>query len=113
MEKMENKSVQMPYSESEEYLDALVSRVTEKAVEEGRTQRKSLRGLLWITASLAAAAAVLLFVFIGRGEKADGPIDKYLASLSDDELMELSCYEVENWNYDSSSQETYMEYSEE
>ncbi|MBR5074565.1 MAG: hypothetical protein IKX26_04965 [Bacteroidales bacterium] len=94
---MENKSVQMPYSEKEEYLDALVSRVTEKAVEEGRTPKKSLRGPLWLAASVAAAA-VLLFVFIGRGgEDTEGPIDKYLASLSDEELLQLSSYEIEEW----------------
>ena len=97
MEKMDNKSRQMPYSETEEYLDNLVSRVTDKAVEAGKTQKKSFRPL-WIAASLAAAAAILLFVLIGRGvEKAEGPIDKYLASLSDEELLQLSSYEIEEW----------------
>ena len=96
MEKMENITRQMPYSESEEYLDNLVSRVTEKAVEAGK--KKSFRGPLWIAASLAAAAAILLFVFIGRGgEKTEGPLDKYLANLTDDELMQLSSYEMEEW----------------
>lgn len=96
MEKMENISRQMPYSESEEYLDNLVSRVTEKAVEAGT--KKSFKAPLWIAASVAAAAAILLFVFIGRGEeKTEGPLDKYLASLPDDELMQLSSYEVEEW----------------
>ena len=96
MEKMDNKSKQMPYSETEEYLDNLVSRVTDKAVEAGKTQKKSFRQL-WIAASLAAAAAVLLFVFIVRGENTEGPIDKYLASLSDEELLQLTSYEIEEW----------------
>ena len=96
MEKMDNKSRQMPYSETEEYLDNLVSRVTDKAVEAGKTQKKSFRPL-WIAASLAAAAAILLFVFIGRGENTEGPIDKYLASLSDEELLQLTSYEIEEW----------------
>lgn len=98
MEKMENISRQMPYSVSEEYLDNLVSRVTEKAVEAGKTQKKSFRAPLWIAAGVAAAAAVLLFVFIGRGgEKTEGPLDKYLANLTEDELMQLSSYEMEEW----------------
>lgn len=97
MKNMENKTRQMPYSESEEYLDNLVSRVTNKAVEAVKTQKKSFRPL-WIAASLAAAAAVLLFIFIGRGgENAEGPIDKYLASLSDEELLQLTSYEIEEW----------------
>lgn len=104
MKKIEDISRQMPYSESEEYLDALVSRATDKAIEEGKAQKKSFRPL-WIASGVAAAAAVLLFVFIGKGFRtgevnlshSDGPIDTYLASLSDDELMQLSSYEMEEW----------------
>ena len=36
MEKFENIGKQMPYNESQEYLDNLVSRVTEKAVEKAK-----------------------------------------------------------------------------
>lgn len=102
MEKFEKISKQMPYEVSEEYLDNLVSRVTEKAVESGKEKKRSYAPYYWAV-SLAAAAAILLFVFIGnwRGSdssklvaQAESPIDKYLNGLSDDELMQLSYYEV-------------------
>ena len=69
MEKFENISKQMPYNVSEEYLDNLVSKVTEKAVESGKEKKRSYAPYYWAV-SLAAAAAILLFVFIRNwGEK--------------------------------------------
>ena len=104
MEKFENISKQMPYNVSEEYLDNIVSKVTEKAVESGKEKKRSYAPYYWAV-SLAAAAAILLFVFIRNwGEKesrelmaqAESPIDKYLNGLSDEELMQLSYYEVDD-----------------
>ena len=111
MEKFEDIGKQMPYNESQEYLDNLVSRVTEKAVEEGREslqkgRKRGLHTILWPAISVAAAAAVLLFVFLGRGAgepenqthiamNTESPIDTFLNGLSDEELMQLSSYEIE------------------
>ncbi|MBR2134979.1 MAG: hypothetical protein IJ855_01990 [Bacteroidales bacterium] len=109
MEKFDNIGKQMPYKESQEYLDNLVSRVTEKAVEEGREslqkgRKRGLHTILWPAVSIAAA--VLLFVFLGRGAgepenqtsiamNTESPIDTFLNGLSDEELMQLSSYEIE------------------
>lgn len=104
MEKFENIGKKMPYAESQEYLDNLIANVTETAIEKGnsgRTQR-----ILWPAVSIAAAAAVLLFVFIGRNtekpepsiqiaQNTESPMDDFLDGLSDDDLMQLSDYEVE------------------
>ena len=104
MEKFENIGKKMPYAESQEYLDNLIANVTETAIEKGnsgRTQR-----ILWPAVSIAAAAAVLLFVFIGRNaekpepsiqiaQNTESPMDDFLAGISDEDLMQLTGYEME------------------
>ncbi len=111
MEKFNNS--QMPYKENEEYLDNLISEVTEKAIEKGRI---STQRILWPIISTAVAAAVLLFVFLGNignnhkptptlAQNTDSPVDEFLENLSEDELMRLSYYDVESSDYNSLSTE--------
>ena len=95
MKEKDSISKSMPYFESEDYIDALVFRVTNKAVEEAAVKKRSFSGTLWIAASVAAAV-LLLFVFIGK-ERADSPIDKYFTTLSYDELMQLTCCEIDEF----------------
>ncbi|MBO4692180.1 MAG: hypothetical protein IKZ50_04375 [Bacteroidales bacterium] len=115
MEKFENISKQMPYEVSEEYLNNLVSRVTEKAVESGKEKNRGYAPYYWAV-SLAAAAAILLFVFIGNWggsdsrelmAQAESPIDKYLNGLSEEELMQLSYYEVDDELIESEEETEY------
>ncbi|MBQ3381967.1 MAG: hypothetical protein IJG54_01350 [Bacteroidales bacterium] len=104
MEKFDDIGKKMPYQESEEYLDNLIANVTETAVEKGNSGR--MQRILWPAVSIAAAAAVLLFVFIGRNsetpkpsvhiaQNTESPVDDFLDGLSGDDLMQLSDYEVE------------------
>ncbi|MBR4802129.1 MAG: hypothetical protein IK041_04895 [Bacteroidales bacterium] len=114
MEKFEEISKQMPYSESEEYLDSLVAKVTRQALESEASGRATENGFagrrrirpLWIGGAVAAAAAVLLFFILGRNSdnvtQDIGPIDKYLASISDEEAMQLSYYEIEEYSGEDS-----------
>ena len=104
MEKFDDIGKKMPYQESEEYLDNLIANVTETAVEKGNSGR--MQRILWPAVSIAAAAAVLLFVFIGRNsetprpsvhiaQNTESPMDDFLASISDEDLMQLTGYEME------------------
>lgn len=92
----------MPYKESEEYLDVLIDKATENAINhQVQTNRRSR-----LVMKLASAAAVVLLV-IGIGvtlfkgqdipvTKSDqGPLDEFLSTLSDEEAAQLSFYEIE------------------
>ena len=111
----------MPYRESDEYLDKLVARCTEEAIQRGTkpTQRKSgslLRGLgstrwpAWRMMA-AAAAVVMVAVLFFAGKKVwvahentlavaqvqeESPLDEFLNSLSDEDVQLLAYYEVED-----------------
>ena len=92
----------MPYKESEEYLDALIDKATENAINHHASVRRKPRlGMM-----LASAAAVALLVigigltlFKGQDKPAtisdQGPLDEFLSSLSDEEAAQLSFYEIE------------------
>ena len=92
----------MPYQESKEYLDVLIDKVTENAINhQGTARSRSRLGVM-----LASAAAVVLLV-IGIGFSlfnnqdksttisSQGPLDEFLNTLSDEEAAQLSFYEIE------------------
>ncbi len=118
MKEFEEIQKRMPYAESEDYLDNLVTSATEKAIRQGQTSKAKVRPLY---SALAAAAAALLLVTIGvtqfrssdeqiaiaeqesltllaenTTESAEdrGPIDDFLYSLSDEEVQMLAYYEM-------------------
>ena len=92
----------MPYKEREEYLDVLIDKATENAINhQSQTNRRSRLGMM-----LTSAAAVALLVigigftlFKGQDKPAtisdQGPLDEFLSSLSDEEAAQLSFYEIE------------------
>ena len=94
----------LPYRESDEYLDSLLDRVAENAVrQQGRAFGKKRWGLM-----LTSAAAVALLV-LGIGltvlnngrsqhvmtQQTESPIDEFLNSLTDEEVAQLPCFEIE------------------
>ncbi len=118
MKEFENIQKRMPYSESEEYLDKLVEKATEKAIRQGKTTKPQIRRIYIVM----AAAAVLLLLTIGVTQfhtqeeqlamvqqestslMADnstttaedpGPIDDFLNGLSDEEVQMLAYYEMD------------------
>jgi len=120
MKEFENIQKRMPYSESEEYLDKLVEKATEKAIRQGKTTKPQIRRIYTV---MAAAAAVLLLMTIGVMQfhtheeqlamvqqestslMADnstttaedpGPIDDFLNGLSDEEVQMLAYYEMDD-----------------
>lgn len=124
MKDLKNISKRMPFTESEDYLDNLISEVTEKAVNEGHRAGSGNMGdrideafggirrrIFWPVVSVAAAAAVLLvFILAGKDRQepepsvqiaqvTESPVDAFLDGLSDEDLMELSSYETEDLSY--------------
>ena len=101
MDQIEKK---MPYRETDEYLDKLINRVTENALEQhsGFTTRWCKGGAL-----MSAAAVALVVIGIGitvhnqlqsvelTTQPASGPIDEFLNTLTDDEVAMLPYYEID------------------
>ena len=108
----------MPFKESQDYLDELIAQTTEKAIREGRDGRREVRVRPLMRYAAAAAIAVLL-VFAGitlwspasEGVVAErsadtistmtetegaGPVDEFLAGISDDDAQLLAYYEIED-----------------
>ena len=94
----------LPYEESEKYLDGLIQEMAQRAIVRQGARRHRGRAVVMIT---SAAAAVLLVVGIGltvfnhsskastTALQAEGPIDEFLNSLSDQEVAQLPYYEIE------------------
>lgn len=99
----DNKKIKMPYQESEQYLDELIERTANNAI-----QHKQIPILRYAAVTITSAAAVILLWNIAstadsgithqspiaRVEKA-GPIDKFINSLTDEEIEQIICYDIE------------------
>ena len=95
---------QMPYNESEEYLDGLIDRATEQAIKQHAVGRGRYR---WTVMTASAAAVAVLLISIGvtvmNDEsrqtvvtlQSEGPIDEFLSSLTDEEVAQLPYIEIE------------------
>ena len=103
-ESFDNIGKRLPYDESEEYLDGLLDKAAHVALQQhGKPLGRKRWGLMWAS----AAAVALLLVGIGFHElndvnrqpvatqQAGGPIDEFLNSLTDEEVAQLPCYEIE------------------
>ena len=101
------------FAETPEYVDRLIRRCTEKAVLEGRCRRQ--RTLLRRRIVAAAAAVILIagpLILWGLKHTApdatalqttmtetaagNGPVEEYLARISDEEAQLLIVYEIED-----------------
>lgn len=100
----DNTGKQMPYVERDDYLDDLINKATEKAIEcKSQKLHSSNHGILFY-ASISVAASLLLiagwFWLNPRHEthiaqNVESPIDEFLDGLTDEEVMMLSYYEIE------------------
>ena len=93
----------MPYRESEEYLNDLIDKSTEKAIQHHSVATRNWRRRLM---AASAAAVTLLILGVGvalfNGREAQpvpmgdqGPLDEFLSTLSDEEAAQLPFYEME------------------
>lgn len=80
----------LPYRESPEYLDNLLERCRENALKQAPAQKR-LRP--WLYGVAAAVAAVLLTLGVTLLVPRKSPMERFLASLSDDEAATLVVYD--------------------
>ena len=102
MKELENIRTDLPYEESPAYLEQLIGRCKNAALEAAKPQKRTVRPWFYGAASLTAAAAVAIVVFLWtqRSSRPDlsltsSPIDTFLASLSDEEAAM-----IEDWPID-------------
>ncbi len=96
MKEFENINTQLPYTESESYVDALVERSAKKAGQHSPVEWKISRKLVYSAVGVAIAAALVLAVLIPSHKNTvpteESPMELFLASLTDSEAaMIVDC----------------------
>ena len=104
----ENKKTGMPYRESNDYLESLIASCTERAVNQqhGSRPEKGRAAVrpLWRMMTTAAAALAVLIIGVWmyvhhqdtlRTEAEQGPLQEFLAEISDAEAQQIVYYEIE------------------
>ena len=106
MKEVQNIGKRMPYAESEDYLNGLISQATERAISQGqKTKTRPIR--MWMAAAAAALVLIagLTITYFHQQAETDtvvaeqtttGPIDHFLNDLTDDEAQQLAYYEIED-----------------
>ena len=104
MKQFEEIGKSLPYTESEQYLDQLISRSAERAIKQAPSHTIVLRRLLY---SVAAAAIILLAIVgvtqfstkdtpqVAQTEQ-ESPIDQFLDGITDEEAQMLAYYDIED-----------------
>lgn len=94
----------MPYRESDEYLNGMIDQAIEHAINQYALTRNKKH---WGRVLASAAAVALLLIGIGMTVfnhlsnppatvlQNEGPIDEFLSSLTDEEVVQLPYYEIE------------------
>ena len=84
----------LPYKESPEYVEQLIGRCKETAMQAGqKSAQRVVRPWFYAAVSLAAAAAIALGVFLSV--RPSSPLDPFLASLTEEE-----CAQLPDWTID-------------
>lgn len=112
-----------PYAESDEYVDALVKRATEKAITRSKEKKGKKRIILTLTSIGAAAACIAIALNMSHvmdngkwikeksgqniakantvktkeasTNRSAGPLDKFMAKASDEEKTMIIYYELD------------------
>ena len=89
----------LPYKESEEYVERLVAKCSREAVRksQNKTDRPYMRPWVYGAVSIAAAAIVMA-VFIWKPDNsspASSPIDSFLSGLTQEEIQMISTWNVD------------------
>ena len=103
MKEFENIPAGLPYKESPEYVAQLIERCKDVAKKAERPAPLVVRPWIYAVAGLAAAAAVAVSVFLWPSHSSsndlsltDGPIDSFLASLSDEEVDQIIDWSIDD-----------------
>lgn len=93
----------MPYKESDEYVAQLIQNCADRAVREARKSPfQKVKHIAWKVGAAAAilVVGVLMFFSISNDSEYDiymqsEPLADVLASMSDEQVMDLYCYELD------------------
>ena len=100
MKEFENIQTGLPYKESPEYVEQLVRRCQNAAMEEATPKRRIVKTWLYGVAGLAAAAAIAVGIFLWPPKAASpdysSPIDTFLASISDEEAAMIVDWPIDD-----------------
>ena len=103
MKEFENIQTGLPYKESPEYVEQLVQRCQDAALEEAKPARRTVRPWFYGVASVAVAAAIAVGIFLWTPKNASpdlalssSPIDTFLASLSDEEAAMIVDWPIDD-----------------
>ncbi len=105
MKEFENIGKKMPFAESKDYINDLISKSTEMAISHHGEKNKKTSVRMWI-ASAAACAVLLAGIGITYfhnttsavtvAENMAGPVDQFLNNLTDEEVQMIAYYEIED-----------------
>ena len=84
----------LPYKESSEYVERLVGRCQAEALKQAEPAPRVARPWIYGLAGAAAAAAIALGIFFSIHRTS--PMDKFLASLSDEEAAMIVDWTIDD-----------------
>lgn len=93
----------MPYKESEEYVSLLIDKSVGKALADSSKRNGVAVKMFWLRLSgVAAVLALVLAAYLGFMNESEFDVYKdsatlaeVLASMSDEQVMDLYCYEID------------------
>ncbi len=103
MKEFQNIEKKMPFAEDKDYINNLISKSTEVAINQGKDYRKSFK--MWIA---SAAASIVILTGIGityfhsttsadiTAENTSSPIEQFLNNITDEEVQMIAYYEIED-----------------
>lgn len=101
MKPFDDINTDLPYKETDEYVETLVARCSEEAIRLSKagkkTERHSHRPWLYGAVSIAAAA-IAITVFIWRPNHSNSslsPIDSFLSGLTQEEIQMISDWTID------------------
>ena len=94
---------QMPYTESEDYLNRLIETSTETAIAQQQPKVRTRR-IQWIGVAASVAIVVAIGItYVLRNTQAqvvtpttESPLDDFLCNLSDEDAQMIEYYEIED-----------------
>ncbi len=104
MKEFQDIEKRMPFVESQDYINNLISKSTDAAISQKKNSHKSsIR--MWIA---SAAASVVILAGVGitylnnstsdviTAENTSSPIDQFLNNITDEEVQMIAYYEIED-----------------
>ena len=105
-DKFNNVGKRLPYHERDEYIDELIDRSVQRALDRPQVPRVNHLGrkrMIWASIAAIALFAIGIQVMLNYHDPQqpqavmadEAPIDQFLNSISDEEAAQLQCFEIE------------------